>query len=271
MFDRSRKKAKCGNFCQIHVGKVPTKWLCARSRNTSCWQCWINEGNSPDRLLFLKLKLRIPILVMFVVDVLVEQSGIAPFSLFLEISNSSNDLILQKEEGMVPDMELSNKTSFIRFGVPKSSGSGPYSLFLLRSKSLRLIGSLGIVPLNWLEPRSIAVAPINSIVDGREPLILLCPIFRVYNVEAVIQNQSGTVSDMLVFEISRLSRLVSHRSHCGNLGPRRHDRSSIFVRLEGGTHVEFTVRVKELSESHNHSKLSSPDKWPSCMKPSKLL
>lgn len=104
---------------------------------------------------------------MFVMDESPEQSGIAPASLFLEKSNKSSDLSLHKEEGMVLAMELSNRISILSPGAPKSNGSGPMKLFLLRYKSVRLMGNLGIGPLSWLELRSIAVALINSIVDGK--------------------------------------------------------------------------------------------------------
>ena len=150
-------------------------------------------------MFFLKLRLRILILDGFVVDVSTEQSGIDPDSLFSEISNRSSNCSLHKEEGMVPEMELSNRTSVLRPGAPKSNGSGPLKLFLLRSKLVRLMGSFGIGPLNWLELRSIVVALMNSIVNGRELLKWLCRIFRMSTVEDIIQNQSGTVSDMLVF------------------------------------------------------------------------
>jgi hypothetical protein len=161
---------------------------------------------------------------------------------------------------MLPEMELSNRTSVTRLGAPKYNGSGPRKLFLLRSKSVRLMGSLGIVPLNWLELRSITCALMNYIVDGKEPLILFCRIFRIFTVEAVIQNQSRTVSDMLVFEISRCSTCVSHLSHSGNPGPRKHDQSSMSVRLEGGTQVGFIVRAMALLDNHKISKLFRPDK-----------
>jgi hypothetical protein len=86
--------------------------LCARSRKTSCWQYWRIEGNSPERLLLLKLRLRILRVVIFVVDVSMEQSGLGPVSIFWEISNRSNDPNLHKEDGMLPEMELSNRKCY---------------------------------------------------------------------------------------------------------------------------------------------------------------
>jgi hypothetical protein len=63
-----------------------------------------NEGKSPERLLFLKLRLRILRLVMFVVDSLSWQSGTGPVRLFSDISSSLSDCNLHKEDGMVPEM-----------------------------------------------------------------------------------------------------------------------------------------------------------------------
>ena len=150
-------------------------------------------------------------------------------------------------------------------------GSGPYKLFLLRSKIVRLIGSLGIGPLNWLELRSIADALISSNLGDREPLIWLLLMFRNRTEEAIVQNQSGTMSDMLVFEISRLYIFVCHLSQVGNLGPRMHDPSSSSVRLKGGTQVEFTLMAMELRDRDKRSKFTRPDKCHSCKSPSRLL
>ena len=92
-------------------------------------------------------------------------------SLLPEISKNCSDRSLHNEDGTVPEMELLYRESVASLGAPNSSGSGPYKLFLLRSKSVRLIGSLGIGPLNWLELRSIADALISSNLGDREPLI----------------------------------------------------------------------------------------------------
>jgi hypothetical protein len=86
----------------------------------------------------------------------------------------------------------------------------------------------------------------KSIVDGKNPLIWLLEIYRLFTEEEIIQNQSGTMSDMLVFDMSRTVRLFWYLSHIGNLGPRRHDPRIASVRLNGGTHVEFTMMAMEL-------------------------
>jgi hypothetical protein len=108
------------------------------------------------------------------------------------------------------------------------------------------VGSLGIGPVKWFELRTILDALMNSIVDGRKPLIWLLEIYRLFTEEEVIQNQSGTMSDMLVFDISRTVRRFWPLSHVGNLGPRRHDPRIASVRLNGGTQVAFTMMAIEL-------------------------
>jgi len=72
-------------------------------------------------------------------------------SLLPERSKNLRNRNLHNEDGIVPEIKLSYRKSVPSLGAPKSSGSGPYKLFLLRSKSVRFIGSLGIGPLNWLE------------------------------------------------------------------------------------------------------------------------
>ena len=113
-------------------------------------------------------------------------------------------------------------------GAPKSNGRLD-NLFPLRSKSVRLTGSLGVGPLKLLE-------------------------LRCY------PNQSGTMSYMLVFEISRLYRCIGHLRHNGNLGPKRHDLSTICLKLEGGTQVDFAEMEIELSDNQIVSKLANSDK-----------
>ena len=185
---------------------------------------WSSEGNSPERLLFLKLRLAILRPVMFVLDSLTRQSVIDPLRLFLDRSSSCSDCNLHKEDGMAPEIMLSYRTSFSSSGAPKSDGSGPITLFPLRSKLVRLMGSFGIGPSSWLELKSILTPLINSIVDGRTPEIRLFRILRNSAEEAAIQNQLGTMSFMLVFDISRFDKCVCHLSHIGNVGPSWQDR-----------------------------------------------
>ena len=133
---------------------------------------WRSEGNSPERLLFLKLRLTILRSVMFVLYSLTGQSVIDPLRLFLDRANDRSDRNLHKEDGMAPEIMLLYRRSVLSPDAPKSNGNGPTKLFLLISRLDRFVGSLGIGPVIRLELKSIAIPLINSIFDGTTHLIL---------------------------------------------------------------------------------------------------
>lgn len=129
------------------------------------------------------------------------QLGNDPFSRFFDRSRNTNGRSWRREQGIVPEKELLKRRSPSSIGATISDGSAPDRLFPERSKKLRFVGSVGIVPTIWLELASSISKGDNRGNVGSVPTSRFLDKFKYLADELAIQ--TGTLSCMLVFETSR--------------------------------------------------------------------